>query len=141
MLELRPYRGTFWDPFSDMEKRFFNDSTPDHRPAAFGTDITDEGTYFELKADLPGFRKEDIHLNLNGDTLTITAERHSRYEQREHQGKYIRCERSYGSYSRQFDVTGINTDKIKAQYDNGVLKLTLPKKEKDLPESRKLEIE
>ncbi|MGN0965074.1 Hsp20/alpha crystallin family protein [Dysosmobacter sp. HCP28S3_G4] len=140
MLELRPYRGTFWDPFSDMEKRFFNDSTPDRRPAAFGTDITDEGTYFELKADLPGFRKEDIHLNLDGDTLTITAERHSRYEQREHQGKYIRCERSYGSYSRSFDVTGIHTEGIQAAYTDGVLTLKLPKQTAETPVSRRIQI-
>ena len=141
MLELRPYRGTFWDPFSDMEKRFFNDSTPDRRPAAFGTDITDEGTYFELKADLPGFRKEDIHLNLDGDTLTITAERHSRYEQREHQGKYIRCERSYGSYSRSFNIKGIDADAISASYNDGVLTLTMPEKTPEIPAARRLEIQ
>ena len=73
--------------------------------------------------------------------LTVRAERHSKAEEKDKKDKLVRIERSYGSYSRQFDVTGINTDKIKAQYDNGVLKLTLPKKEKDLPESRKLEIE
>ena len=50
-------------------------------------------------------------------------------------------ERSYGSYSRQFDVSGIDTDNIKAKYENGVLKLTLPKKQEELPEGKHLEIE
>ena len=53
----------------------------------------------------------------------------------------MRCERSYGSYSREFDLSGIRADKIGAKYEDGVLKLTLPKKEEKVPATRRLEIE
>ena len=141
MFELRPYHNNqLWNPFADMERMMNSDFFSSRDLAAFKTDITDEGDHYELKADLPGFRKEDIHLNLDGDTLTITAERHSRYEQREHQGKYIRCERSYGSYSRSFDVTGIHTEGIQAAYTDGVLTLKLPKQTAETPVSRRIQI-
>ena len=101
--------------------------------AEFKTDVTDEGDHYLLEADLK--------LDINGDTLTVHAERRSKVEEKDKKDKVIRMERSYGSYSRQFDVSGVDTEKIKAKYDNGVLKLTLPKKETSLPESKHLEIE
>ena len=73
--------------------------------------------------------------------LTIRAERHSEAEEKDKKGNYIRCERSYGSFSRSFDLTGINADQIKASYADGVLKLNLPKLEAQKPEVRRLEIE
>lgn len=109
--------------------------------AEFKTDVTDEGDHYLLEADLPGFDKKDINLDISGDTLTVHAQRHSKVEEKDKKDKVIRMERSYGSYSRQFDVSGIDTDNIKAKYDNGVLKLTLPKKENILPESKRLQIE
>ena len=109
--------------------------------AEFKTDVTDEGDHYLLEADLPGFDKKDINLEISGDTLTVNAERHSKVEEKDKKDKVIRMERSYGSYSRQFDISGVEADKIKAKYDNGVLKLTLPKKQETLPESHRLEIE
>ncbi len=109
--------------------------------AEFKTDLTDEGDHYLLEADLPGFDKKDIHLDINDDVLTVSAERHSKIEEKDKKDKVVRIERSYGSYSRQFDVSGVKTDEIKAKYDNGVLKLTLPKKEKIESNSRRLEIE
>ncbi len=150
MFELRPYDRNHtlnYNPFREMdefENRFFtnpfslfgNDSL-----AQFRTDITDNGDSYLLEADLPGFDKKDIKLNINGDTLTVSAERRSKTEEKDNKGKCIRCERSYGSYSRQFDVSGVETSGIKAKYEDGVLKLTMPKKA-ELPEqSHRLEIE
>ena len=109
--------------------------------AEFKTDVTDEGDHYLLEADLPGFDKKDITLDINGDILTVHAERHSKVEEKDKKDKVIRMERSYGSYSRQYDISGVKTDEIKAKYDNGVLKLTLPKKEETLPASKRLEIE
>lgn len=136
-----------YNPFREMEnmeRRFFGPRYDDFFRmtdlAEFKTDVTDEGDHFLLEADLPGFRKEDIHLDLNGDTLTVRAERHSNVEHKE-QDKVVRVERSYGSYRRQFDISNINADDIRARYDNGVLQLTLPKKEQTLPASRQIEIE
>lgn len=92
-------------------------------------------------ADLPGFDKKDIHLDLNNDVLTISAERHSEHEDKDKKGKFVRCERSYGTYTRQFDVSNINTDAMKAKYENGVLTLNMPKKSAQLPTAKRVEIE
>ena len=152
MFEIRPYRKRrdeiAYNPFREMEdfeRKFFGEPFGaffrNGDIAEFKTDITDEGDSFVLEADLPGFDKNDIHLDLSDNTLTINAERHSEHEQKDKKDKYVHIERSYGKYSRQFDVSGINTDAIKAKYENGVLKLTLPKKQKEVPESKHLEIE
>ena len=128
----------------DLERSFFGspmDFFSSRELAEFKTDVTDEGDHYLLEADLPGFDKNDIHLDLKGNTLTIQAERHSKIEDKDKKDKVVRVERSYGSYSRQFDMTGIETSGIKAKYETGVLKLTLPKKVKVEPETKKLEIE
>ena len=142
----RNHQMSLYNPFREMEnleRDFFGDpfGTFFNAPglAEFKTDITDEGDHYLLQSDLPGFEKKDINLQLNGDTLTIQAERQSSTE--ENDKKVIRMERSYGTYTRQFNVSEIDTDNIKATYDNGVLSLTLPKKSKALPESKTLEIE
>ncbi|MDY4582650.1 MAG: Hsp20/alpha crystallin family protein [Candidatus Faecousia sp.] len=134
-----------YNPFremEDLERSFFGEPFFENRDLAeFKTDVTDEGDHYLLEADLPGFDKKDIHLDINGDVLTIQAERHSRVEEKDKKDRVIRVERSYGSYSRQFDLSSVNADQIKAKYDNGVLTLTLPKKQDTLPASRTLEIE
>lgn len=138
MFELQTYQPNdtwmrrFWnDPFS-----FFSGSGG---VSAFSTDIADHGDSYLLESDLPGFRKEDIHLDLQGDTLTITAQRNDEHEERKEQ--YIRCERSYGSYQRSFDMSGVDTSGIHATYENGVLRLTLPKKAERKSERKSLTIE
>ncbi len=152
MFELKPYRRhtdlSSYNPFREMEefeKRFFSEPFASFFKngdiAEFKTDIKDEGDFYVLEADLPGFDKNDIHLDLSDNTLTINAERHSEHEENDKKGKYVHVERSYGKYSRQFDVSSIDTDKIKAKYENGVLRLTMPKKQETLPESHRLEIE
>ena len=152
MFELRPYRKNemqrgYYDPFremEEMERRFLRDPFAmfdANELTMFKTDISDRGDSYLLETDLPGFEKKDIRLDLNGDTLTIRAERHSESEQKEHKDKYLRVERSYGTYTRSFDVSLIDTENIKAKYEDGVLKLTLPKKQKTEPSQRTLEIE
>ena len=123
----RDFDRSLYRPFDDLDnlEREFLGSSP---LAAFKTDIQDKGDNYELTTDLPGFKKEDIHLSLNGDTLSIQAERHSDWEKDESKKQYVRCERSYGKYTRSFDVTGIDTDHIQASYTDGVLTLNLPKR-------------
>ncbi len=150
MFEMRPYNRrnhiANYNPFREIdefEKNFFNDfpTFTDGALTEFRTDIADNGDSYLLEADLPGFDKNDIKIDINGDCLTIKAERHSEHEEKDKKGKYLRCERLYGSYSRQFDVSGVETDKIKAKYDNGVLSLTMPKKADQTPDTKHLEIE
>lgn len=143
MLELIPFisnnRVSNYDPFKDMEnfeKHFFGTD----RISSFKTDIKDNGSEYLLEADLPGFKKEDIDVNLENNYLTIKAERKVENEEKDKKGRYIRCERSYGSFMRSFDVSDVDTDKITASYEDGVLKLNMPKKEKALPTAKKLEI-
>lgn len=137
------YMNTY-DPFREMEefgRNAFRGFFGGQSLSAFKTDVSDEGDHYLLEADLPGFEKKDIQLSLNGDTLTIRAERHSKLEEKDQQDKVVRMERSYGSYSRQFDVSGIEADQITAKYENGVLTLDMPKRQQELPESRILEIQ
>lgn len=151
MFELRPYNHNnklTYNPFKEMdelERRFFDEpfgtffNSGDI--AEFKTDIKDEGDKYVLEADLPGFDKKDIHLDLSDNTLIINAERHSEHEEKGKKDKYVRIERSYGKYCRRFDVSNVDTDKLKAKYENGVLCLTMPKKQAELPQSKRLEIE
>ena len=129
-----------YNPFNELEnwnRAFFGDTSL----AEFKTDIRDAGDSFLLEADLPGFKKEDINLSLNGDALTIKAVHHSDYEDTNKKGAYIRCERSYGSYARSFDVSGVDTTGIRAAYHDGVLTVTLPKRSARKPESQTIVID
>lgn len=133
-----------YNPFREMEnfeRDAFHSFFGGNDLAEFKTDVTDEGDHYLLEADLPGFEKKDIKLNITGDILTVSAERHSKLEEKDKKDKVVRMERSYGSYSRQYDISEVDSEHIRAQYENGVLKLYLPKLEKQLPESRVLEIE
>ena len=123
--------------FDELERAFFSDNAL----GEFKTDIQEDGDSFVLEADLPGFKKEDIHVDVKDNTLSITAERHSEFEQKEKKNSFLRCERSFGSYSRSFDISGIDCANIKAAYKDGVLTLTLPKQKKEEPTGRRLEIE
>ena len=123
--------------FDELERAFFSDNAL----SEFKTDIQEDGDNFVLEADLPGFKKEDIHVDVADDRLTVTAERHSNFEDKDKKNKYVRCERSYGTYTRQFDVSNINTDAMKAKYENGVLTLNMPKNSAQLPTAKRVEIE
>lgn len=143
MLNLTPYRkhneATMYNPFRELEDFERSIFAPDTL-ASFRTDIEDEGDKLVLSADLPGFDKKDIHIDVDNDQLVIHAERHSNYEKQEKKNGYLRCERSYGSYSRSFSLDGIDADKISASYNNGVLTLNLPK-QAPAKAARRLEIE
>ena len=145
MFELIPFerrgnRVSAYDPFrmlDEMERSFFGGN---NHPAmsTFRTDVTDTGDAFVLDAELPGFKKEDIKIDVENDCLTISAER--KLDEEEKQKNFIKRERFYGSFSRSFDVSGVNVDGIEAEYSDGVLKLTMPKKVETVPPTRRLEI-
>ena len=126
-------------PFENMRiwQPLFDRQGMDH-PGNFSLDIREKETGWELKADLPGFKKEDIHLDLQNDWLTIEAKRHSDWEDEEKKQGYVRCERSFGRYHRCVDVSGVETADITASYENGVLTVDLPKKKVQKPESRRI---
>ena len=143
MFELIPFdrhiRGAAsFDPFrmlDEMDRRLMT-SVP--AVTAFRTDVLDTGDAFKLECELPGFKKEDIKLDVENDCLTISAERKA--ETKDEKENYVKRERIYGSFTRCFDVSGINVDGIEASYTDGVLNVTLPKKAAEVPASRRLEI-
>ena len=143
MFDIMPFEKnnnrTVFNPFkelNELEKAFFGNNSI----AEFKTDIRDTGSAYELEADLPGFKKEDIHIDLEGDYLTISATRNASKEEKDEKGNYVRRERCYGSFTRSFDISGIKADEITAEYSDGVLKLNMPKREEIKPTSRRLEL-
>jgi len=100
------------------------------------TDIKEHDGGYELTVDLPGVKKEDIKAELNDGYLTISAENNTNKDEKNENGKYICRERYSGSYSRSFYVgDAITEEDIKAKFENGTLKLDIPKKEA-LPEKQ-----
>ena len=144
MYEIMPMQRRIYNPFAlfdEWEKNFFSQGGQSSQNAlAFKTDIIDNEKSIELIADLPGFDKDQIEVSVNGDVLSIKAERSSETSEKDDEGNYIRRERSYGSYSRSFDVSNIDVDNINVKYENGVLKLDMPKQVEQQPEVKKLEI-
>lgn len=129
-----------YDPFrafDELERSVFGSGD---MVSAFKTDVTDTGDAFKLEAELPGFKKEDIKLDVENDCLTISAERKLDNDEKDKKGNFIKRERFYGSYRRSFDVSGINVDGIEAEYTDGVLTLNMPKKVETVPAARRLEI-
>ena len=127
-----------FDTFDNFARDFFRKSNAEL--PAFRTDIRDTGGSYVLEAELPGFKKEDISLDLKDGILTITAT-HTEQSEEATQGSYIRRERRYGSFQRSFDVTGIDESGISAAYENGVLALNLPKAKPAEPEVRRIAIQ
>ena len=104
------------------------------------TDVLDEGSHYLLEAELPGFQKEDIHVDLKDDVLTVSAAHNEEKEDKDKHGNYVRRERRYASFERSFKVNGLKTEDIDAKYENGILGIRIPKKEA-LPEKEIRQIE
>ena len=143
MFELMPFgyhRVSAYNPFRDFEEmsRSFWDN---NNVSAFRTDITEKDGVYTLTAELPGFKKEDISIDIDKDCLTIAAERKDESEDEDKERNYVRRERFYGSYSRSFNVKGIDTEAINASYADGILTLTMPSKTPETPPTRRLEIQ
>lgn len=122
MFELMPFDR------SDLElfDRFFN--TKEQAPSLMKlrVDLEDKGDHYELTADLPGFSKEDVEISINDKIMTIHAEKSESSESREK--NYICRERRSGSFSRSFDISGIDADAISGSFKDGVLTVLMPKK-------------
>lgn len=126
-MRYNPAKRESYDPF-DMMDDFF-----DHPFRSFGgntlmrTDVTETDQAYELAIDLPGYKKENIHISLKDGTLTVSADQDHDHEEKNSAGHVIRQERYSGSCSRSFYVGDIQPEDIHAKYEDGILKLTLPK--------------
>jgi HSP20 family protein len=139
---------TKFNPFEidEFTGRFFNDAMArllsnesNARPWAPPVDIFETENDVVLKADVPEVKLEDIDIRLENGTLTLKGER--RFEKAENSKGYHRIERGYGSFARVFTVPdSVDAEKVKADFKNGVLTITLPKKEIAKPRTVKVEI-
>ena len=139
MLPFERNDDNMFDTFDNFTRNYFRSSNADL--PAFRTDIRDPGDQFVLEAELPGFQKEDLKLDVKDGILTISAEHSENKDQKDDKGSYIRRERRYGSFSRSFDITGIDESGITAAYINGILELHLPKAVPVVPETRRIAID
>jgi len=93
-----------------------------------------------VKADLPDIKPEELDIRVENNILTIRGER--KFEKKVNENNYLRVERSYGSFSRSFSLANtVNSEAIKAEYKNGVLTLTIPKREEAKPKQIKVNVE
>jgi HSP20 family protein len=124
--------------FQDTINRLLSDQTAT-RPWAPTVYIFETENELVLKADVPGVDLKDIDIQIENGTLTLKGER--KFERDENSKGFHRLERSYGSFVRYFTLPDtVDTEKVKAEYSNGVLSVTLPKKEVAKPKSIKVEV-
>jgi HSP20 family protein len=134
---------THFDPlglrlFEDAVTRLLSEPRAS-RPWSPAVDICETEDALVLKADLPDVDLKDIDIHLENETLTISGER--KFEKDEKVKGYHRIERSYGNFVRSFAVPAtVDTDKVSAEYKNGVLVVTLPKKDAAKPRQVKIEV-
>jgi HSP20 family protein len=137
-----------FDPFKeisslrrDLSRLFGGNGTPLATLEAWtpSVDIYEDDKAVTIRADIPGVKKEDIGIEIEGDTLTIHGER--KLEKEEKKENYQRIERSYGSFTRSVYLPEyIDRQKIAAEYKDGTLNLTLPKTEAAKPKQQKVPI-
>lgn len=122
------YRPTSFRSFVD---RFFNEeylggSVPTFSPKV---DVAESEKEFEIQLHVPGMKKDDFHIDLNNDQITVSGER--KFENEKKDKNYHSVESYYGSFNRTFYLPDIvNRDKVDATYKDGILTITLPKDEK-----------
>lgn len=132
----------FFSPFFDD---FFGMPMIDRRDAnrfnqMMKTDVKEGEKDYTLEVELPGIDKKDVNLDLKDGYLTISAKREHHFSDENKKSNYIRRERSYGSFSRSFYVGDVKKEDVNASLDNGILKIVLPKEEKKIEGSNRIEI-
>ena len=138
-MKFYPVDRFFSDAFDDMFDRPFFTGNSSH---VMRTDISEKDGYYLLNMELPGVKKEDIHMDLENGYLTVSASRNSNNEEKDQKGNVIRQERYAGTFSRSFYVGDeVTVQDIKASFDNGELKVTFPKEVKTIPEKKQIMID
>ena len=118
----------FFDDFARPVRHVARYSAP--TTTVMKTDVKETDTGYELDIDLPGYKKEDVKIQLKDGYLSINAESRTDNDEKDDNGKYIRRERYYGACSRSFYVgKDLTQEDIKAKFEDGILKVSVPKKE------------
>lgn len=145
MFDMIPFRRgnrnlTRGDYFDQMFNNFFDDdffAPYNTLQSSFNVDLKETDDAYIVEADLPGVKKEDINIEYNNNYLSMSAKRDDYVEDKN--DNYVRRERHCGEFKRCFYIDNVDAEKIDATFDNGVLKLTLPKEVKG-KETKKIEI-
>ena len=134
-----------------MPNKFYLDDVfddfmfPPMKESDFGKmkcDIYEKDGVYHLEMDVPGFEKGDVQIEIDdNDYLTITAEKNTENHEEDESKNYIRKERSYGKYQRSFYVGCIDKNNIQASFENGILKISMPKKEEEKSSKQTIEIQ
>lgn len=139
-----PFRGV--SSLQEQINRLFNETfdrsseEANLTPCAPAVDIYETEHELVIKADLPDVKPEELDIRVENNLLTIRGER--KFEKKVNQSNYLRVERSYGSFSRSFSLANtVNTEAIKAEYKDGVLTLSIPKREEAKPKQIKVRVE
>ena len=132
----------FHSLFDMFNEPFFNDfmAPANINAGGFKVDVKDNGNAYELIADFPGLKKENISLDYENNYLTISAKTEEGKDEQDDKGNYIRRERHVGSMSRSFYIDNIDEKKIVAEFKDGILKVDLPKLIEETPKTTKIEI-
>jgi HSP20 family protein len=131
MSNLRLLDPAFGDNFDAAIRRFFSPTVldSDSPPLKMRIDVSESDSVFTVKADIPGVKKEDINVRVDGNLVQIDAEIKSAKDTKGNGDKVLRSERYYGSISRSFTLgQDVDEAKVQAKYADGVLTLDLPKK-------------
>lgn len=112
------------DFFLGFPRRLFD---LQRRGSDMRTDVVEHDDNYQVSAELPGFKKDGIHLNYRRDTLSIQATHENNHEDKDEAGNVLRRERNYSNVSRSFYLPNVDRQQITANYDGGILKITLPK--------------
>jgi HSP20 family protein len=138
-----------YDPFRDLRglqsevNRLFSTAFPGDEGIARGSwnpnvDIFENADQIVLEAELPGLKREDFDLTVENNVITLSGQRH--FERTDSGDNYHRVERSYGSFSRSFTLPqSVAAEEARAEYDAGVLRVVLPKRE--AVKARKIEVQ
>ena len=119
-----------FDLLDDFFDTGFNDKSKWGLTSGFVSDIKEDENSYVVEAELPGFEKEDISIDMEDGVLSISAERKAETEDKK--DGYVRKERYMGKVSRSYTFDSVDEEQIKAKYDKGILTVTLPKVQKSV---------
>lgn len=134
----RSMRPSFFDEWPEIWS-LYGDEGKGTGVFAPRVDIKESDGHYEVTADLPGVKKDDISVTLENGVLTIAAET-EKVDEEKKDDRVIRRERQYGKFMRSFTVGDIDESKITAKFEDGVLRLTTPKEDSAAAESRRIEV-
>ena len=131
--------------FSDFDRNFFparDQLYGKHAKNLMKTDVKEHKNCYKISIDLPGFKKDEVNVELKDGYLTVSAAKGLDKDEEDKEGRYIRQERYAGACSRSFYVGDVRADEVKCKFEFGVLTLTIPKKDaKAIETSNRIMIE